>query len=296
MKLSNKVALVTGASRGAGRGIAYELALAGATVYISGRSRTNQSTSQYSDLTLDETVAMINNASGTAIPITCDHTQANQIKKLFMQIENEQSRLDILVNNTWGGYMGEHGNLDIDTVDFSRNFWEQPLWRWDKMFNTGPRAHFIASSLAAPLMINQKAGLIVTSSFWDDYKYLSNLPYDLVKTCKNRMAFGMAIELQTHNVAAITLGLGWIRTEHLQRLFDIDDQNYKEKKGFSLTESTRFAGRAVVALASDENIIDHSGKILTTAEIARMYGFKDLDGTQPEYFHIPDRSDGIFQR
>ncbi|MHA1519215.1 MAG: SDR family NAD(P)-dependent oxidoreductase [Promethearchaeota archaeon] len=299
--LSNKVALVTGASRGAGRGIALELSLTGAIVYITGRSRTDHSTSQYTDLTLDETQVIIKKAGGIAIAITCDHTQQEQIQKVFDQIQQEAGRLDILVNNVWGGYMGEHGKLDVESVDFMGEFWNQPVWRWDRMFNTGPRAHFIANSLAAPMMIKQKSGLIVTTSFWDEYKYISNLPYDLVKACKNRMAFGMAIELQPHNVTAITLGLGWIRTEHLKRMYDLDDYNYKNegnegKEGFELTESTRFAGRAIVAMAKDEKIMKHSGKILTTAEAARMYNFTDLDGTQPKIFHIPDRSEGTSQR
>lgn len=296
MKLRSKVALITGASRGAGRGIALELALAGATVYISGRSRRNHSTTQYDDLTLDETRDLIEHKGGTAIPITCDHTQEEQIIRLFDQIEHDSGKLDILVNNTWGGYMGEFGNLDIETNDFSSSFWEQPLWRWDRMFNTGPRAHFIASTLAAKMMIPKQHGIIITTSFWDHDKYLSNLPYDLVKSCKNRMAFGMAIELQTYQIAAVTLGLGWIRTEHLKRLFNIDDVNYNQKEEFKLTESTRYAGRAVVALATDPQIMLHSGKILTTGEVARIYGFSDIDGTQPEFFQIPDVSHNIIQR
>lgn len=296
MSLKGKIALVTGASRGAGRGIALELALAGVKVYITGRSRKGEITTQYDDLTLDQTVEIIEKESGTAIPITCDHTDANQIKEVFKKIESEEEKLDILVNNVWGGYMGEHGNLDIKTDSFIAPFWEQPLWRYDKMFTTAARAHYIASQLAAPLMIKEKSGLIVTTTFWDKDKYISNLPYDLVKAVKNRMSYGMAIELKPYTVTALTLSLGWIRTEHLKRLFDLDDFNYKEKEGYEKTESTRFAGRAIVALANDPKIIQHTGKIYTTAELARIYQFTDLDGTQPEYYSIKDKSEGITQR
>ena len=164
------------------------------------------------------------------------------------------------------------------------------------MFNTAARAHFIASQMAAPIMIRKKTGLIVTTSFWDNYKYISNLPYDLVKAVKNRMSYGMAIELKKYSITVLTLSLGWIRTEHLKRTFELDDFNYKEKEGFEKAESTRYAGRAIVALALDKNRIKHTGKIITTAELARIYNFLDLDGTQPEFFQIQDKSEGISQR
>jgi NAD(P)-dependent dehydrogenase (short-subunit alcohol dehydrogenase family) len=296
MSLQGKIALITGASRGAGRGIAIELALEGVKVFITGRSRRGHSTTQYDDLTLDDTAALIADMGGIAIPLTCDHTKETDILAAFDHIKQNESRLDILVNNVWGGYMGEHGNLDIETQSFSAPFWEQPLWRYDRMFNTALRAHYIASQQAAPLMIDQKDGLIVTTSFWDQYKYISNLPYDLVKTGVNRLSYGMAIELKPYNISAITVGLGWIRTEHLKQMHDLDDENYKHKEGFELTESTRFVGRAIVALAKDSERIHHTGKILTTSELARLYQFRDLDGTQPKYFSISDKSSGITQR
>lgn len=296
MTLKGKIALVTGASRGAGRGIAQELAIAGATVYITARSRKGKSTTQYDDLTLDETQKIIREAGGTAVPITCDHTNVKQIQRVFKQIKDDEDRLDILVNNVWGGYTNEFGKLDIDTPSFTAPFWEQPLWRYDKMFTASARAHFIASQLAAQLMIKQKSGLIVTTSFWDNNKYLSNLPYDLVKAFKNRISYGMAIELKPYSVTALTLSLGWIRTEHLKREFNLDDFNYQEKEGFKKTESTRFAGRAIVALASDPNLIKYTGKIYTTAEVARIYDFTDLDGTRPKYYSITDKSAGLTQR
>lgn len=296
MKLDGKIALVTGASRGAGRGIALELALAGAEVYITGRSRRGASTTQYDDLTLDHTADIIEDVGGLVHPITCDHTEAYQIRHLFEQIDTEQDHLDILINNVWGGYMGQHGNLDIETVDFTAPFWEQPLWRYDKMFTTAPRAHYIASQEAAKIMIRQENGLIITTTFWDDDKYLSNLPYDLVKTVKNRMVYGMAIELAKYKIATLAISLGWIRTEHLKQLYDLDDYNYRDKEGFETTESTRYVGRGIVHLAADEDVMQHSGKIMTTSELADLYDFTDLDGTKPAYFEIPDTSGDITRR
>ncbi|UYP45316.1 hypothetical protein NEF87_001601 [Candidatus Lokiarchaeum ossiferum] len=297
MSLKGKIALITGASRGAGRGIAIELAQERVKVYITGRSRRGKKeTTQHKKLTLDDTTDIITKMGGRAIPITCDHTQEKEIRNVFNQINRDEGKLDILVNNVWGGYMGEYGKLDIETASFSAPFWEQPLWRFDKMFNTALRAHYIASQLAAPLMMAQNEGLIITTSFWDQDKYISNLPYDLVKMAKKRLSYGMAIELQPYNITAITIGLGWIRTEHLKNENDLDDENYKHREGFELTESTRYVGRAIVALASDPNRIKYTGKVLTTSELARIYQFTDLDGTQPKYFSIPDKSNGITQR
>ncbi len=294
MELKDKIALVTGASRGAGRGIAIELAIAGAKVYITGRSRTNSSTTQYDTNTLDYTAQIIKNKGGIAIPITCDHTNVEQIHGVFSIIQKEVSKLDILVNNAWAGYMGEHGQLD--NTNFMAKFWEQPLWSYDLMLNVSLRGHFIASQLAAKMMINQMSGLIANTSFWDGYKYLSNLGYDVVKTAINRMPFGMAIELQPYNVTAVTLSLGWIRTEHIKHLYKIDDYNYRNNEELKMTESTRYAGRAIVALASDPKVMDKTGKIVVTGELAREYGFTDLDGTQPTRFVIPDVSKDITMR
>ncbi|MCY3414906.1 MAG: SDR family NAD(P)-dependent oxidoreductase [Candidatus Heimdallarchaeota archaeon] len=292
--MNNKVALVTGASRGAGRGIALELALDGYVVYLSGRSRDDNSTTQYSMATLDETQRIIAQEGGEAIPITCDHRNEEEIINLFETIKEDQGRLDLLVNNVWMGYMGKEKNLDgLD--DFTEAFWNQPDWRYDNMMASA-RSHYLSSVQAALMMKEQKSGCIINTSFWDEYKYLSNLPYDLSKTMINRMVYGMAIELREYQVATILLSLGWIRTEHLKTMFDLDDYNYLNKEGFETTESTRYAGRAIVALMNDPNLIDLSGKIMTTGELAQKYGFTDLDGTQPSNFKIPDPSKGLKQR
>ncbi len=297
--LEGKIALVTGASRGAGRGIAFELAIAGCKVYITGRSRRGRSITQYNDLTLDDAKEMIEDAGGTCEILECDHSKEGEIRSVFKSISQNEGALDILVNNVWAGYTDRNFRLDIETDNFTAKFWDQPIYRWDHMFQISLRSHFICSQEAAKLMIPKKSGLIITTGFWDDDKYLHQVPYDIVKQTKARMAFGMAIDLLEYEIASVYLSLGWIRTEHLMRTSEgglLSDMNYPTIKGYENTESTRYAGRACVALASDQDIMKKTGKTLITGELAKEYGFTDLDGTQPSRFKIPDESKGVTQR
>lgn len=294
MSLDGKVALITGGSRGAGRGIAIELGKAGAIVYVTGRSRRGEATTQYETNTLDHTVRMVEEEGGKAIAITCDHSDEVEIQKMVDQVVKDQNRIDILVNNIWAGYTNQEDQLKIP--NFTDKFWDQPIWRWDKMFTVSLRSHFITSKLVVPHMIKQRSGLVVTTGFWDDDKYLSNLPYDVVKMAKNRMMYGMAIELKEFNVAAVALGLGWIRTEHIHELYNVDDYSYIENEELEKTESTRYGGRGIVAMATDPDVMRWTGKIVTSSELAEEYNFTDLDGTQPERFIIPDPIHGISQR
>lgn len=297
--LEGKIALVTGASRGAGRGIALELSLAGCKVYITGRSRRGKSITQYSDLTLDDTKEIIEKAGGECESLECDHSQESDIKSVFKTIAQKEDRLDILVNNVWAGYTDKNFQLDIETDNFTAKFWEQPLYRWDHMFQISLRSHFICSQEAARLMIPKKSGLIVTTGFWDDDKYLHQVPYDLVKNAKARLAYGMAIDLLEYGITSVYVSMGWIRTEHLMRTSpdgQLNDENYLNKEGYENTESTRYVGRATVALASDPNVLTKTGKILITGELAQEYGFMDLDRSQPGRFTIPDKSKGLTQR
>jgi len=203
------------------------------------------------------------------IPVRCDHTIDSGVEALFERVKQEQDKLDILINNVWGGYE------EYDNNPFDVPFWEQPLWRWDKMFTAGVRAHFTASRLAAPLMMSRRQGLIVNTTFWDHGKCLSNLPYDLAKTAINRMAYVMALELQEHNIAAVALSPGWMRTEAVLA------HNHTPEE-LRRTESVEYIGRAVAALAADPNVMEKSGSILTVGDLAREYGFTDIDGK-----HIP---------
>ncbi len=148
-------------------------------------------------------------------------------------------------------------------------------------------------------MVPNRSGLIATTGFWDDDKYLSQVPYDVVKQAKARLAYGMAIDLLEHNVTSVYVSMGWIRTEHLKRTSEdgqLNDENYKEYAAYEKTESTRYVGRAIVKLASDPNVMEKTGKILTTGELAREYNFVDLDGSQPERFVIPEKSRGLTLR
>ena len=178
--LRGKIALVTGASRGIGRGIAQELGAAGATVYVTGRSVRGSATTENLGGDVDGAAALVTHSGGSGIPVRCDHTRDADVEALFERIRREQGRLDILVNNVWGGYER------FGDADFVAPFWEQPMWRWDLMFDAGVRAHYAASRLAAPLMIPQRRGLIVNISSGDEGKYRGQVMYDAAKEAVDR--------------------------------------------------------------------------------------------------------------
>ena len=283
-RLKDKVAVVTGASRGGGRGIALVLGEEGATVYVTGRSTRDDSTRpDLPHTTIDDTAAQVTGRGGTGIPVRCDHTVDEQVENLFERVRQEQGHLDILVNNVWGGYEDYGSDAAFDVA-----FWEQPLWRWDKMFVAGVRAHFSASRAAVPLMMPRRQGLIVNTTFWDRGKCLSNLPYDLAKTAINRMAYVMALELQEYGIAAVALSPGWMRTEAVLEAYRTDEQRWHEVPDLSRTESTEYIGRAVAALAADPNVMEKSGRVLRVGDLAREYGFTDIDGRQPPAYEMSE--------
>lgn len=280
--LAGQIALVTGASRGAGRGIALVLGEEGATVYVTGRSVRGGPTTEDRPETIDETAELVNTRGGLGISVCCDHTDDADVEALFDRIQREQGRLDLLVNNVWGGYER------YDGAGFDAPFWDQSLWRWDRMFDAGVRAHFTASRLAAPLMIARRKGLVVNTTFWDRGKCLSGLPYDLAKTAINRLAYAMALELRAYNVAAVALSPGWMRTEAVLRAYDTDEEHWHEIPDLQRTESTQYIGRAVAALAADPKVMEKSGRILTVGDLAREYGFTDYDGRQPPAYWMAE--------
>ncbi len=270
MNLRGKIALVSGASRGIGRGIAHELGIAGATVYVTGRSVSGGTTTEALGGDVNDAAALVTASGGVGIPVRCDHTSDRDVEALFERIRREHRRLDILVNNVWGGYER------FGDADFVAPFWEQPLWRWELMFDAGVRAHYTASRLAVPLMIPQEQGLIVNISSGDDGKYRGQAIYDIAKTATDRMAFAMAQELRQYNIAALALYPGLTRTERVERFASPDE--------LASAESPRYAGRAVVALAADSAVMRRSGRAYKTGALAREYGFTDIDGTQPAPF------------
>jgi len=266
--LRGKVAVVTGASRGGGRGIALALGEQGATVYVTGRSVRGEPTTDDLPGTIDETAEKVAARGGMGIPVRCDHTVDAEVEALFERVKQEQDRIDILVNNAWGGYE------KYSSAPFDTSFWEQPLWRWDKMLTAGVRSHMVSSYFAVPLMLPHGQGLIINTTYWDQDKYLGNLFYDIAKAAINRMAYGLALELQEYGITAVALSPGWMRTEAVLA----HDHTPEE---LATTESVEYIGRAVVALATDRGVMEKTGQVLRTRELGRDYGFTDIDGKNP---------------
>jgi NAD(P)-dependent dehydrogenase (short-subunit alcohol dehydrogenase family) len=281
--LGHVVAVVTGASRGAGRGIALELGAAGATVYVTGRSTDGGPTTDDVPGTIDETAREVTGRGGRGIPIRCDHTVDADVESLFDRVGAEHGRLDLLVNNVWGGY--EH--RECRPLPFVP-FWEQSLHQWDGMFTAGVRAHITASRLAAPLMIPQRRGLIVsTTANLDALPYLRNLFYDLSKHAVTRLVWAIAQELREHAVAAVAVAPGFMRTERVVEAFRRAGAEDALNGPGGPKETPTYLGRAIVALASDERVLERSGQLADVGTLAREYGFTDIDGTQPPPFRMP---------
>jgi NAD(P)-dependent dehydrogenase (short-subunit alcohol dehydrogenase family) len=251
--LRGRVALVTGGSRGVGRGVADALSQSEVVVYVTGR-------------TVDQTVF-----KGKCIPVICDHTDDRQVEAVFERIEAEQGRLDLLVNNVWGGY---EGMVENGEFTWGRPFWQQPLWRWDAMFSAGVRACYSASRLAARRMIAQREGLIVNISFWAATRHIANVAYGVSKAATDKMTADMAHELRDHGVAVVSLYPGLVRTEKVMEAAAYLD--------LGNSESPQFIGRAIAALAADPEVMTKSGRVIVAACCAKEYGFTDIDGKQPE--------------
>jgi NAD(P)-dependent dehydrogenase (short-subunit alcohol dehydrogenase family) len=260
MSLDGKVAIVTGATKGVGRGVARELARHGARVFVTGRSAPDHEH-------LDERIT----------GIRCDHRLDVEVEAAFDVVVRESGAIDILVNNVWGGYerMVEDG-----AFTWSKPFWEQPLWRWDAMFSAGVRAHYQASRLAARAMIAQRRGLIVNISFWAAQKHIGNVAYGVSKAATDKLTADMATELKPYGVAVVSLYPGLVRTEKVMEAAQWLD--------LSNSESPEFIGRAVAALAADPDVHRHTGKVLVAAGLAKEYGFTDIDGKTPRPLTLTD--------
>jgi NAD(P)-dependent dehydrogenase (short-subunit alcohol dehydrogenase family) len=282
--LTGTIAVVTGASRGGGRGIAVELGAAGATVYVTGRTTRTEQAPTYASMlaaanmsampgTIDDTAEAVTAAGGLGIAVRCDHSDPAHVRELFARVERDHGRLDLLVNNAWGG----HESFTVASL--SAPFWEQSLAHWDSMFGHGVRNHIIACQLAAPLFIRQRAGLIVTTTFWDRDRYIKgNFFYDLAKAAMNRVAFAVAEELRPYDVTSLALAPGWMRTELILAAHNADERSWVERPALARTESVHYLGRAVVALANDRAVHAKTGTVQYVGELARTYGFTDVDG------------------
>jgi NAD(P)-dependent dehydrogenase (short-subunit alcohol dehydrogenase family) len=263
--LQGKVALVTGASRGAGKGIALVLGERGATVYLTGRSVRGQPTTLGRPGTIDDTADEVGARGGTGIAIRCDHTDDAQVDEVFRRITAEQGRLDLLVNNAWSGY-------EI-SPDSTLPFWEIDWRHWDLMFTGGLRAAAYASRLAAPVMIEAGSGLIVNITWALDLPH-GHAFYEVVKNGTNKMTEQFADDLRPHGVACVAVSPGFMRLERMNLPADVA----------ALTESAEFPGRGIAALAADPDVLAKSGRVLTTPALAREYGFTDVDGTSVSRF------------
>ena len=282
-QLNNVVALVTGASRGAGRGIALELGAAGATVYVTGRSVAGEPTTDNVPGTIDESAREVTKRGGRGIAVRCDHTVDADVESLFNRVRNDHGRLDILVNNVWGGYE----NSECRPLPFVP-FWEQSLHQWDGMFTAGVRAHLVASRFAVALMLPQRRGLIVTTTAnLDALPYLRNVFYDLAKNAVARLAWAIAQELREHGIASLAVAPGFMRTERVVEAFRRAGVPDAINGPGGPNETTAYLGRAIVALASDPRVIEKSGQLVDVGTLAREYDFTDVDGTQPPPFRIP---------
>jgi len=278
-ELNGKIALVAGATRGAGRGIACMLGEAGATVYCTGRStRGSLASGKNRPETIEETAEMVSNYGGKGFFVQTDHTIPEQVEALIDQIKTEQGRLDILVNDVWGG--------DAITQ------WGIPFWKLDldkgfKMLEQAVNSHIITARIAAPLMLENENGLIIEITDGDSYGYRGNLFYDLVKTSVIRLAFDFAWELRHKNIYAVAVTPGFLRSEAMLDHFGVTEENWQEagKKdpNFLHSETPYFVGRAVAALAADPNISEKSGRVFSSWTLMEEYDFKDVDDRQPNW-------------
>ena len=279
--LEGTIALVAGATRGAGRGIAVSLGEAGATVYCTGRS-TRGARSEYDrPETIEETAELVTEAGGTGIAVPTDHLQPEQVKALVERIDAEQGRLDVLVNDVWGG---------------EKLFeWDTPVWEHDlanglRLVDLALKTHLITSHLALPLLIRNPGGLVVEmtdgTAEYNASVYRINAFYDLAKNAVIRLAYAQSKDLAPHGGTAVALTPGWLRSEMMLEAFGVAEANWRDATQriphFGISETPRYVGRAVAALAADPDKARHTGASLSSGGLAREYGFTDLDGSRPD--------------
>lgn len=270
--LSKIIALVTGASRGIGKGIAQALGAAGATVYLTGRTEDPDSATVPLPGTIHETAELVTQAGGYGIALRCDHADDAQVRAVFDQIQAEQGRLDLLINNAWAGYQAKQRSKKSG---FHTAFWKLPPTFWDTMFTVGVRSHYVASGYAAAMMVQQQSGLIVQLTAAAGDAYGENVAYGVSKAAVNRMVADMAHELQKYAVTVVGLRPDIVATEMLMK-------GKKTQRLETWMESPLFVGRAVVALATDPQVHAKTGGVYGTRALAREYGFSDIGGHQPK--------------
>ena len=278
--LAGKVALVAGASRGAGRAIAVQLGAAGATVYVTGRTTRSKRSEMNRPETIEETAVLVDEAGGRGIAVQADHLVPDEVRALVTRIEDEQGGLHVLVNDIWGATRMEWG----------KSAWESSLDYGLHTLRLAVDTHAITSHFAIPLLIKTPGGLVVEvtdgTAEYNATHYRVSFFYDLAKASNLRMAFALAHELEPHGATAVSLTPGWLRSEMMLEAYGVTESNWhdatKKQPHFAISESPAFAGRAVAALARDPNVSRWNGKSLSSGQLARIYGFTDLDGSQPD--------------
>jgi dehydrogenase/reductase SDR family protein 1 len=272
-KLEGKVALVTGGSRGIGKGIALALGEAGATVYLTGRSSQGGNQTVWMGETLpgsiEETAAEVTRLGGKGIAVGCDHRDDEQVRQVFQRIQAEQGTLDILVNNAF---------LSHESIPQDKCFWEVPLAAWDNQQSVGLRSSYVASVYAAQMMVPKEKGMIINISSPVAAGYILSTPYGVVKAALDRLSSDMAHELRPYGIASVSIWPGAIDTEKTRIIAAKGSLNSLHK---AKNETPMHVGRAVAALAADPNIMTKSGQVLITAELGQEYGFTDVDGSVP---------------
>lgn len=279
MRLDGRVALVAGATRGAGRGIAVELGAAGATVYVTCRSTRGQPSEYARPETIEETAELVTAAGGTGIAVRVDHLVQEEVRGLVARIRAEQGRLDILVNDIWGGEK---------LFEWNKPVWEHDLENGLRLLRLGIDTHLITAHHALPLMIERPGGLLVEmtdgTSEYNASRYRLSPFYDLVKTSVTRMAWAHAQDLAKHGCTSVAVTPGWMRSEMMLEAFGVTEANWREAEPphFVISETPRFVGRAVTALAADPERARWNGQSLSSGGLAQVYGFTDLDGSRPD--------------
>jgi NAD(P)-dependent dehydrogenase (short-subunit alcohol dehydrogenase family) len=278
--LIGKVALVAGATRGAGRGIAVQLGAAGATVYVTGRTTRSSSSEMNRTETIEETAALVDSAGGRGIAVRVDHLVADQVSALIARIDREQGALHILVNDIFG----------LTKMEWNKTVWESDLNYGLHLLRLGIDTHAISSHFALPLMIQQPGALVVEmndgTTEYNSTNYRVSFFYDLVKTAVNRMAFALGHELRPHGGTAVAVTPGWLRSEVMLDVYGVTEANWRDatkvQPHFAISETPAYVGRAVAALGSDPSVSRWNGMSLSSGQLAKVYGFTDIDGSQPD--------------
>jgi NAD(P)-dependent dehydrogenase (short-subunit alcohol dehydrogenase family) len=278
--LAGKVALVAGATRAAGRGIAVELGAAGATVYATGRTTRTERSEMNRPETIEETAELVDAAGGRGIAVPVDHLVAEQVQALVRRIDAEQGALHIVVNDIWGA----------TTMEWNRSVWESTLDVGLHMLRLAVDSHAITCHFALPLLIRSPGGLVIEvtdgTAEYNAENYRVSFFYDLAKAANLRMAFALAHELAPHGATAVALTPGWLRSEAMLDAYGVTEANWRDatkvQPHFAISESPAFVGRAVAALAADPDVARWNGESLSSGQLAQVYGFTDRDGSRPD--------------